>query len=104
MPGIMLGAFRTFTVQWVTDVESSVIELSNSGERARDLDSLPIVREGSGVGWECRVQGPRVQPQAAEAGPRNALVATLGSFHRRQQEMTKVFLALCGLVEKYRTF
>lgn len=89
-------------------METSVPELSSSGKGAGGLDSPPAVRVDSRTGWERTGQGPGVQPQAARAGSWRALAATLqGSqavFHRRQQEMTRVFSALCGHMEKYRTF
>lgn len=64
-----------------------------------------MVREGAWVGLEYRVRGNKVQPQAAEARPHSCLgspTTEFKFFHRQQQGMTKVFLALCGHLEKYK--
>lgn len=49
-------------------------------------------------------------PRGSATGTQGWITEGLGShttqavFHRRQQEMTSVFSALCGHMEKYRTF
>ena len=106
----MLDAFRRFTEQWVTRHGN---QLNRAFQQRKEgqwpgLASPPAVRVGSRTGQERKGPGPRVRPQAARAGSRRALVATLrGSqavFYRRQQETTRVFSALCGHMVKYSTF